>query len=79
MQIVGWRIVNEEGGLKLHGLWKVRDEKCGQELIDRINRAVESTGHLPTLHLEPPKQVRAELWTSSIGKKLISSCGRYKY
>ncbi|KAL0316974.1 UNVERIFIED_CONTAM: putative pterin-4-alpha-carbinolamine dehydratase, chloroplastic [Sesamum angustifolium] len=66
-KVVGWKIVHEEGGLKLQGLWKVRDTKCGEELINRITKAVESTGHLPTLHLDVPNQVRAELWTSSIG------------
>ncbi|PIN12425.1 Pterin carbinolamine dehydratase PCBD/dimerization cofactor of HNF1 [Handroanthus impetiginosus] len=65
--VVGWRLVNEEGVLKLQGLWKVRDAKCGDELINRINNAVESTGHLPTFHFDAPNQVRAELWTSSIG------------
>ncbi|KAL2227303.1 uncharacterized protein LOC105160767 [Sesamum indicum] len=66
-KVVGWKIVHEDGGLKLQGLWKVRDTKCGEELINRITKAVESTGHLPTLHLDAPNQVRAELWTSSIG------------
>ncbi|KAK4480639.1 hypothetical protein RD792_013717 [Penstemon davidsonii] len=66
-KVVGWRLVNEKGVLKLQCLWKLRDGKCGEELINRINKAVESTGHLPTLHLEAPNQVRAELWTSSIG------------
>ncbi|KAK4433437.1 putative pterin-4-alpha-carbinolamine dehydratase, chloroplastic [Sesamum alatum] len=66
-KVVGWKIVHEEGGLKLQGLWKVRDTKCGEELINRITKAVESTGHLPSLHLDAPNQVRAELWTSSIG------------
>ncbi|KAK6135573.1 hypothetical protein DH2020_030681 [Rehmannia glutinosa] len=65
--VVGWRLVHEEGGLKLRGLWKVRDMKCGEELISRITNAVEHTGHLPTLHLEAPNLVKAELWTSSIG------------
>ncbi|GFP89411.1 putative pterin-4-alpha-carbinolamine dehydratase [Phtheirospermum japonicum] len=66
-KVVGWRLVAEEGGLKLRGFWKVRDVKCGEELINRITKAVECTGHLPDLHLEAPNQVRAELWTSSIG------------
>ncbi|PIN26913.1 Pterin carbinolamine dehydratase PCBD/dimerization cofactor of HNF1 [Handroanthus impetiginosus] len=56
LKVVGWRLVNEEGVLKLQGLWKVRDAK-----------SVESTGHLPTLHFDAPYQVKAELWTSSIG------------
>ncbi|KAL3622020.1 Alpha subunit of the F1 sector of mitochondrial F1F0 ATP synthase [Castilleja foliolosa] len=66
-KIVGWRLVPEEDGLKLKGMWKVRDMKCGEELINRITKAVENTGHLPDLHLEAPNQVRAQLWTSSIG------------
>lgn len=71
LQVVGWKLVHEEGALKLQGFWKVRDTKCGEELINRIRKAVESTGHLPTLHLEAPNQVRAELWTSSIGKEVV--------
>ncbi|KAL2526945.1 Transcriptional coactivator/pterin dehydratase [Abeliophyllum distichum] len=66
-KVVGWRLIHEEGGIKLQGLWKLRDFKCAVELINRICRVVESTGHFPTLHLEQPNQVRAELWTSSIG------------
>ncbi|KAL8539468.1 hypothetical protein ACS0TY_001181 [Phlomoides rotata] len=66
-KVVGWRIVEEEGGLKLEGSWKVRDEKCGEELMNRIRDAVESTGHVPTLQFEAPNQVRAQLWTSSLG------------
>ncbi|GER50853.1 transcriptional coactivator/pterin dehydratase [Striga asiatica] len=66
-RVVGWRLVNEEGSLQLQGVWKVRDTKCGEELLNRIIKAVEHTGHLPTLHLEAPNQVRAVLWTSSIG------------
>lgn len=67
LKIVGWRLINEEGVLKLRCLWKLRDFQCGVELIRRINNAVEATGHFPNLHLEQPNQVRAELWTASIG------------
>ena len=70
-KIVGWRLVDDEkvGGLKLQGVWKLRDFKCGVELINRIYGVVEVDGHYPNLHLEQnPNQVRAELWTSSIGK-----------
>ncbi|OMO94793.1 Transcriptional coactivator/pterin dehydratase [Corchorus capsularis] len=67
MKVVGWRLLDEEGGLKLQCLWKLRDFKCGVELINRIYNVVEATGHFPSLHLEGPNQVRAELWTSSIG------------
>ncbi|XP_028791182.1 probable pterin-4-alpha-carbinolamine dehydratase, chloroplastic [Neltuma alba] len=66
-KIVGWRLLDEEDGLKLQCLWKVRDFKCGVELINRILKVTEASGHFPTLHLEQPNQVRAELWTASIG------------
>lgn len=65
--------MEEEGGVKLEGLWKVRDEKCGEELINRIRNAVESTGHVLMLQFEAPNQVRAQLWTSSLGKEFILS------
>ncbi|XP_075500625.1 putative pterin-4-alpha-carbinolamine dehydratase, chloroplastic [Primulina tabacum] len=66
-KVVGWRLVHEEGSLRLQCLWKVRDSNCAEVLISRINRAIESTGLVPTLRIEDPNQVRAELWTSSIG------------
>ncbi|KAI5670329.1 hypothetical protein M9H77_10693 [Catharanthus roseus] len=66
-KVVGWRLINEDGGFKLRCLWKLRDFQCGVELINRIYSAVASTGHFPNLHLEQPNQVRAELWTPSVG------------
>ncbi|XP_041992570.1 probable pterin-4-alpha-carbinolamine dehydratase, chloroplastic [Salvia splendens] len=66
-KVVGWKLVDEEDGLKLEGVWKVRDEKCGEELINRIKSKVESTGHLPLLCFEAPNLVRTRLWTSSVG------------
>lgn len=66
-KVVGWRLLEEESGLKLQCLWKLRDFKCGVELINRIYNVVEPTAHFPSLYLEPPNQVRAELWTSSVG------------
>ncbi|EOY22708.1 hypothetical protein QUC31_007892 [Theobroma cacao] len=66
-KVVGWRLLDEEGGLKLQCLWKLRDFKCGVELINRIYKVIEATGHFPNLHLEEPNQVRAELWTASVG------------
>lgn len=69
--------MEEESGLKLQCLWKLRDFKCGVELINRIYVAVEPTGHFPSLHLEQPNQVRAELWTSSMGTTVIVSIFRW--
>ncbi|KAM3682856.1 hypothetical protein ACJW31_12G102700 [Castanea mollissima] len=66
-KVVGWRLLEEEGGHKLQCLWKLRDFKCGVELINRIYKVVEAAGHYPNIHLEAPNQVRAEIWTASIG------------
>ncbi|XAR66073.1 hypothetical protein NMG60_11012134 [Bertholletia excelsa] len=66
-KVVGWRLLDEGGALKLQCLWKLRDYECGITLISRIYKVVQPTGHFPNLHLEQPNQVRAELWTASIG------------
>ncbi len=66
-KVVGWRLIDEEGVLKLQCLWKLRNFECGVELINRIYKVAEAAGHFPNLHLEQPNQVRAELWTASIG------------
>ncbi|KAJ4952137.1 hypothetical protein NE237_028969 [Protea cynaroides] len=66
-KVIGWRLIEEERSLRLQCLWKLRDFKCGVELINRIYKAVEATGHYPNLHLEQANQVRAELQTASIG------------
>ncbi|KAF7822426.1 putative pterin-4-alpha-carbinolamine dehydratase, chloroplastic [Senna tora] len=66
-KIVGWRLLHEDGGLKLQCMWKLRDFKCGVELINRICKVTEAAGHFPNLHLEQSNQVKAELWTASIG------------
>ncbi|XP_008794861.1 probable pterin-4-alpha-carbinolamine dehydratase, chloroplastic [Phoenix dactylifera] len=66
-KVVGWRLVEDDGEAKLQCLWRVRDYGCGVELITRIYKVAEAAGHYPNLHLEPPNQVRVELWTSSIG------------
>jgi len=64
--VVGWRLLDEEGGLKLQCLWKLRDFKCGVELINRIYEVAEAAGHYPILHLEQPNQVEPIGKTSSI-------------
>ncbi|GAV73401.1 Pterin_4a domain-containing protein [Cephalotus follicularis] len=66
-KVIGWRLLDEEGGLKLQCLWKLKDFKCGVELINRIYKVVEASGHFPNLHLEQSNRVRAELWSASIG------------
>ncbi|KAG0460392.1 hypothetical protein HPP92_020287 [Vanilla planifolia] len=66
-KIVGWRLVESDEGLKIQCTWRVRDYGCAVKLISRIYGAIETSGHYPDLHLEQTNQIRAELWTSSIG------------
>ncbi|CAM0871321.1 unnamed protein product [Alopecurus aequalis] len=73
-KIVGWRLLfpkthdNDEEFLKLECVWKVKDQACGEELIARIGRALDGAAHAPaTLAFEPPNQVRAQLYSRSLG------------
>ena len=69
LKVVGWRLLlsdDEQRPARLQCVWKVRDESCGQELIARINAALDGAGHAPAaLVWEAPNQVRAELSTPS--------------
>lgn len=69
-KVVGWRLVladgdgDEQRPARLQCVWKVRDEPCGQELIARINAALDGADHAPVaLVFEAPNLVRAELST----------------
>ncbi|RZC86553.1 hypothetical protein C5167_029907 [Papaver somniferum] len=44
-----------------------KDYKSGIELINRIYNVASTTGYYPDLHLEQPNQVRAQIYTPSIG------------
>ncbi|XP_010536564.1 PREDICTED: uncharacterized protein LOC104811545 [Tarenaya hassleriana] len=66
-KVLGWRLLEEEGGLKMQTTWKVRDSACGAELMNRIQKVAEAAGHCPALQFHEPNQVQAILWTSSIG------------
>ncbi|KAG9143144.1 hypothetical protein Leryth_024156 [Lithospermum erythrorhizon] len=66
-KVVGWKVVPVDGVLRLQCLWRLRDFNSAVELINRICKAVEQTGHFPDIHIQQNNQVRAELWTTSIG------------
>ncbi|KAJ4774116.1 Transcriptional coactivator/pterin dehydratase [Rhynchospora pubera] len=66
-KIVGWRLVEVDGVMRLQCEWRLRDAACGEELISRINKVLENTGHYPNISLEQPNIVKAELYTPSIG------------
>ncbi|KAJ4784532.1 Transcriptional coactivator/pterin dehydratase [Rhynchospora pubera] len=65
--IVGWRLVEVDSVMRLQCEWRLRDAACGEELISRINKVLENTGHYPNISLEQPNIVKAELYTPSIG------------
>eukprot|EP00252_Welwitschia_mirabilis_P003111 TRINITY_DN1319_c0_g1_i1.p1 TRINITY_DN1319_c0_g1~~TRINITY_DN1319_c0_g1_i1.p1 ORF type:complete len:218 (+),score=48.21 TRINITY_DN1319_c0_g1_i1:58-711(+) len=65
-KVVGWRIMEEDNGMKLKCLWKVRNFRAGIQLIGRIAAVSESAGHHPDLQLEAASNcVTAKLWTPS--------------
>lgn len=66
-KVVGWRIAEVDGGLRLECLWKVKSFAAGMELLKRIALVAEEAEHHPDLHLEGGKSVRAQIWTHSIG------------
>ncbi|XP_047089166.1 probable pterin-4-alpha-carbinolamine dehydratase, chloroplastic [Lolium rigidum] len=77
-KVVGWRLLfpcthdNQDDLLKLECVWKVKDQACGEELVSRITRALESGagcgGYVPAkLGFEAPNQVRAQLYSTSLG------------
>ncbi|RZC48102.1 hypothetical protein C5167_041040 [Papaver somniferum] len=68
-KVIGWRLAEDDGTgiLRLQCLWKLKDYKSGIELINRIYNVAATTGFYPDLHLEQPNQVRAQIYTPSIG------------
>lgn len=66
-KVVGWRIVEEDDGLRLQCLWKVKNFTAGIELMERIASVAEAANHHPDLHFEAGNSVRAQIWTHTIG------------
>ncbi|KAJ7530924.1 hypothetical protein O6H91_14G025000 [Diphasiastrum complanatum] len=65
-KIVGWRIVNIDGALRLQCNWKLKNFAAGLELFHRIAVVAEAEGHHPDLHLEQWNKAKAEIWSHSI-------------
>ncbi|CAN6486858.1 unnamed protein product [Victoria cruziana] len=66
-KVIGWRLVDKDGTLRLRCLWKLKDSASADVLISRIRTAIERTGHCPEFSVENSTNVTAELWSSSIG------------
>ncbi|KAH9329214.1 hypothetical protein KI387_001322, partial [Taxus chinensis] len=67
-KIVGWKLVEVDGGLRLDCLWKVKSFAAGMELLQRIGAVAEAAKHHPDLHLQGGhcNTVSAQIWTHSI-------------
>ncbi|GLJ20579.1 hypothetical protein SUGI_0374750 [Cryptomeria japonica] len=68
-KVVGWRLNEVDGGLRLECLWKVKSFAAGIALLQRIGSVAEAANHHPDLHLQGGNSftVKAQLWTHSIG------------
>ncbi|MCO5555001.1 hypothetical protein L7F22_008540 [Adiantum nelumboides] len=67
-KIVGWRLVEEQSGLKLQCEWKLKDHTAGLELLRRLLEVTDAEGRSLELNLDEQTYIlRAELWTESIG------------
>ncbi|KAI5063897.1 hypothetical protein GOP47_0020567 [Adiantum capillus-veneris] len=64
-KIVGWRLAEEQSGLKLQCEWKLKDHAAGLELLSRLSKVTDAELEL---NLDEETHIlRAELWTESIG------------
>lgn len=67
-KIVGWRLVEEQSGLKLQCEWRLKDHAAGLELSSRLSLVAKAEGKPLELHLDDQTHIlRVELWTESIG------------
>lgn len=68
-KVVGWKIVDEAGSLRLRGEWKVRSYPSGVQLFQRIADVAEVAGHHPDLHLVAAQTTNAtvDIWSHSVG------------
>jgi 4a-hydroxytetrahydrobiopterin dehydratase len=66
-QVPGWALQEVNGQLQLEKSWKVKNFVKGLEFIKSIGDVAESEGHHPDLHLVNWNDVKANIWTHSVG------------
>lgn len=67
-KVVGWRLVEEQSGLKLQCEWRLKDHAAGLDLSSRLSPVSEAEGKPFELHLDDQTHIlRVDLWTESIG------------
>ncbi|GJM93649.1 hypothetical protein PR202_ga10226 [Eleusine coracana subsp. coracana] len=65
-QVNGWELTTEDGILKLHRAWKVKNFVKGLEFFQLVAAIAEGEGHHPDLHLVGWNNVKIDVWTHSI-------------
>lgn len=66
-KIPGWNILNDDGKLRLHRDWKVKNFIKGLEFFKHVADVAEAEGHHPDLHLVNWNNASIDIWTHSIG------------
>ncbi|CAO1948074.1 unnamed protein product [Urochloa humidicola] len=64
-QVNGWELTTEDGILKLHRAWKVKNFVKGLEFFQLVAAIAEEEGHHPDLHLGW-NNVKIDVWTHSV-------------
>ncbi|CAO1948403.1 unnamed protein product [Urochloa humidicola] len=65
-QVNGWELTTEDGILKLHRAWKVKNFVKGLEFFQLVASIAEEEGHHPDLHLVGWNNVKIDVWTHSV-------------
>ncbi|KAK7359140.1 hypothetical protein VNO77_01087 [Canavalia gladiata] len=66
-QVAEWKLVNEDGIMKLRRSWTVKTFTKGLEFFKIVAFLVENEGHHPDLHLVGWNNVTIEIWTHAVG------------
>ncbi|XP_020599073.1 uncharacterized protein LOC110038545 isoform X3 [Phalaenopsis equestris] len=67
IQVPDWKLINEDGIMKLQRSWKVKSFTKGLEFFQLVADIAEAEGHHPDLHLVGWNKVKIEIWTHSVG------------
>ncbi|KAK8937225.1 hypothetical protein KSP39_PZI012386 [Platanthera zijinensis] len=66
-QVRDWKLLHEDGIMKLQRFWKVKSFTKGIELFQLVTDIAEAEGHHPDLHLFGWNNVKIEIWTHTVG------------
>ncbi|KAI0524703.1 hypothetical protein KFK09_004085 [Dendrobium nobile] len=66
-QVQDWKLLNDDGIMKLQRSWRVKSFTKGLEFFQLVADIAEAEGHHPDLHLLRWNNVKIEIWTHSVG------------